>query len=333
MAAIEYQTASHLDTSSLSITSIPPEIRSRIFYFALSPDSVSTTATIKTSAFNYPSLQLTSRLIHNESQVVPFHSFPLALPAIFGSNASATLEALRRMKRWQIKSIRRVELSIIGSVYEGPEAGRVIRFLKDGNDDGKGTVDMACDKLANVGLSPDVAVCFEKASTRVSAESHEDEANQLNIQEESELRELDIKITARDIMNPNAESAVGMEKMLDLESSALFKGLIDGVATDKFNSLRRISINVDLGASLKDQYGKEWAEEWKSQLQQKLNSRTIQLEVDAHHMPEKADTMQGYCKALGGDEDWWGSEYDAINAMMSMPLQQMVAVGWGRVGA
>lgn len=322
---------------------LPPELRHRIFYLCLLPSSPSTPATIKTAARTYLSLQLTSRLVNTETHVLPFQNIPLALPCNFGTNATALLSSLRKMKQWQIHAIRAAEVSVLGSVYDAEEAGRVVRLLRDGVEDSR-------DRWNRIGLSPDVAIVFgEGGRWGEEQQGKEKEDGRIGSGSGSELRELSLTITARDVMAPMADSGVGMEKILDLEKSPFFVELTKSVAEGKFRMLRKVAVNVELGPSLKGAYPKEEVTDWEAKLWSKLNlarhdegvgdspgdgkrdsdTQHARMEVKVHAIfkPSPLTFAAEYFTALGGDGGWWVG-----NTSATMGLTGTASTTWGGVG-
>ena len=267
------------------------------------------------------------------------------------------------MKEWQIKRVRKVEVGVLGSVYEVEEAGKVVRMLRNGREGAREE-----RIVEQCGVSPDVARMFMWRD--VSAEDcriyeGEDkkptngglEENVLYGREHedasatgSRLRELTITITARDVMTPMADSRVGMEKMLDLETSPFFIELLRGLAEGLFRELRKVVVNVELGPSLKEAFSKEKVQEWKEGLWERLNlaresegrsegdcagqeggstkkeAAKGKVKVEVAFNRSALTSASEYFAALGGDELWWG---DSTNTSMGVMASVMLSLSAG----
>jgi hypothetical protein len=256
---------------SIALLTLPTEIRMRIFYLALLPVSIHIEADIRTSAPTYSSLQLTCQSIREETRLLPFQKFPLDSPAHFGTNLSTTIASLRRMQPWQVKAIRRIDLSLMGSVFEIFEAGRVITSLCEGSD----------------------------------------------------LQQLNIQLTARDVMMPMADSVTGMRKALDVDNSPVFTELIKNRTS--IANLRRLNVLLQLGPNFKDDYDNMWAEAWQGDLQKKLNAASgvtlVDVQVSIKRCPKLASIMQAYFTALADDFDWAGSAGEVVAVQASIGAQ------------
>jgi hypothetical protein len=267
--------ASTCCNNSSVLLKIPAEIRMKIFYVALLPISTHIEADIKTAAPTYSSLQLTCRSIREETSLLPFQNFPLDSPAHFGTNLSTTIASLRRMQPWQVQAIRRIDLSLMGSVFEIFEAGRVITALREGSD----------------------------------------------------LQQLSIQLTARDVVMPMADAVTGMRKALDIDTSPVFTELIKNRGA--LANLRRLNVLLQLGPNFKDDYDSKWAEAWQEDLQNKLNAASgvtsVDVQVTVKRCPKLANIMQAYFTALADDFDWEGSagEVVAVQASIGAQLLEM----------
>ncbi len=210
---------------------------------------------------------------------------------------------------------------MLGSVYEAEEAGRVVRALRDGTEDGR-------NRWNRTGLSSDIAVAVVEGGRwgeRMEVNEHKGEYEE--DESGSGLRELTLTITARDVLAPMTESAAGMERMLDLETSPFFIEVAKGLADGVFHRLRSVIVTVELGPSLKRAYLKEDVEEWEHKLWLKLNPVSLgQTDSDGDGKGGKIGEAQHsrmgvkvyttfkpcpltsgaeYFAALGGDEGWW----------------------------
>jgi hypothetical protein len=350
MAAVHITTNTPFSTSTPTpshLLNLPPELRSRIFHFALLSFHPSTTPSLHACASTYLSLQLTSGAIRHETCLLPFRLLPVSEPAVFGSNISTTLRFLGKLRPWQVGAIRRVEISMLGSVFESIEARRVLKYLNVGGE-------RVC--VRNWIGSPDVAVSFfgdgcQEGDGNVQKKENEQQDTGMYA---SDLRELAITIISRDVMTPLADSAVGMEKMLDLDTSPVFGELVQ-LKHEGGWGIREIAIGVELGPSLKGLYGGEWVKGWTDDLRTRLKAMdggsededeketehaahshhdsNANLDAEAHtqsthhqipvqhstktpvnlHItftssPETSAFMSAYFRALGGDEVGWFGE-------------------------
>ena len=316
------QSVSHL-------LNLPPELRHHIFYLSLLPSGASQPASIETASRTYLSLQLTSHLVSNETHLLPFQYLPLALPCNFRTNATALLQSLRKMTKQQVHAIRTAQVSVLGSGYDGEEAARVVRMLRYGTEDSR-------ERWNGIGVSPDVAVVLGEGrwwgeEVKVEEVKEDDWGRNYcsSFDRGSGLRELSLTVTARDVVAPMADSAAGMAKMLELETSPFFVELAQGVADGKFQRLRRVNVNVELGPSLKGAYLEEDVWQWEHDLWSKLNLVSKHSGTASSNSDGKAGQNDGALQArmgvkvqatfksspltpaaacftsLGGDESWW----------------------------
>lgn len=189
-------------TTTFAATSLPPEIRSAIFAHALAPIRPGDIRTIPALA-----LLATSKQIYHETNLLPFQSNAISLPAITDSSTSATLKLLQRLSSRQLNAVRKLDLQLVGSTLDTMAAAKVLRWLRLGNDQW----DLHLNSAARF-LPP---AC-------------------------GDLRELTLTVSSRDIAVPLADCSTGLHKALEVESSPFFNWL----AT--FDHLRKLNVQVRL---------------------------------------------------------------------------------------
>ena len=256
------------------------------------------------------------------------------------------------MTKQQVHTIRTAEVSVLGSVYDGEEAARVVRMLRYATEDSR-------DRWNGIGLSPDVAVVFGEGrwwSEEAKVEEVKEDERGRNYYSSSfnggsGLRELSLTVTARDVVAPMADSAAGMAKMLELETSPFFVELAQGVADGKFQRLRRVNVNVELGPSLKGAYLKEDIWEWEHDLWSKLNlvskhsatagnsdgkggqnddalQARMGVKVQATFNPSPLTPAAEYVTTLGGDESWWTGNTSATGGWGGSSDNELECACW-----
>jgi hypothetical protein len=120
----------------------------------------------------------------------------------------------------------------------------------------------------------------------------------------SELSEIEITITARDILTPAAQGVSIMPETLALDTSPIFSELISGVKSQKFRSLRKVTVKANLGLDAGNLSDPKWVAGWKDSLEEELNrdrneacqtlqKRVIDVEVSFNRSPNPA-TMHYY---------------------------------------
>jgi hypothetical protein len=224
--------ASSTDQNPIGIIPIlylPLELQQLIYHSSLSWADNSKRSTLQTSGKTYLSLQLTCRLIQQETLELPFQLFPLSFPVDWGTNSYSMLHCCHLLQAWQLKMIRRAEIAILGCNFDAGEGRKVLQYLMNGNE----------------GDFPSVG--------------------------QSELSEIEITITARDVLTPAAEGVKGMAETLALDTSPVLSELINGVRSQKLKALRRVVVKANLGMDVGDQYDQDWVAQWKDSLVKKLN--------------------------------------------------------------
>lgn len=160
-------------SATLSLTTLPPEVRSAIFEDALAPNRSSDIRTV-------PGLSLlgTSKQIYDETRLVPFQSNTVSLPTITDSSTDATLQLLQRLSTKQLNAIRKLDLQVIGSTLDATAGTKVLRLMRLANDQWD--------------LNLDSSALFLPAY-------------------EGDLQELALTVSSRDIAIPLADCRTGLQ--------------------------------------------------------------------------------------------------------------------------
>ena len=315
-------TTTHKPPQSPTLLTLPSELRHLIFNLSLLP-SPSTKPTIQTSSPTYLSLQLTCHHIKTETYLLPFHAFPLSIPVKSSSNVSSILQFLRRLQERQIWGTRYLDLEVLGIDFDAETAGKVFKWLKEGREG-------VYETWERRSLSREMVFTFanswgegwegELERRHWGLQKHEVGEKEGNLKGGigSELREITITVTARHVAVSSAESAVGIRQMLDLETSLLFRELIDGVVCGGFGGLRKVVVELVLWGSLKGEYSTEFVEEWKWRLWGKLNTRAVDLRKVGCDARSKIDGDEAFCE---------GRRREVDVAVVAKPRLSAVQVG------
>lgn len=299
-----------------TLLTLPSELRIDILRLALHPLSTHVEPDIKTAASTYVALQLTCRSVREDTSLPPFRYLPLISPMDFGSDVSTTVDFLRSLRPWQISAIKTVNLCLMGSMYEIFEGGKAVAYLKNEQD---------AINVATAGMSPDVICALAdgliEEELELDSQAHPEDV----LQQSSGLQELNIQITARDVVTPMADAVVGMRRSLDVDASPVFAELIKGRTS--LPNLRKLDVLLQLSPNFKDEYHESWALGWQADLQNKLNDvsslAAVQVNVTVKRCPKLVSVMQEYFTALAGDSDWWEDEVDSVPDTMGSQLMDL----------
>jgi hypothetical protein len=164
--------------ATLTLTTLPSEIRASIFDFALRSSNNQAFANVQELG-----LLGTSKQIHQETHLLPFQINALACPAVTDSSTSATDKVLHRLSWQQRNAIRRVELQVTGSTLDQTAAAKIFKYLRLG----------ACDGDVDSGVG------------HLTLPSYD-----------GQLRKVELTVSARDIAVPLADCRVGLQQALNI---------------------------------------------------------------------------------------------------------------------
>ncbi|KAJ9605107.1 hypothetical protein H2200_010497 [Cladophialophora chaetospira] len=262
-----WRTSEALPTSQL--LGLPAELRQRIFEYVFTTDSVfppqkdvnparllgligyqhqlygpgSTKLGLISDSVK---AMLLCRRLYQETRLMPLQVNPVQPLPVMGSNTTATKRFLDKCKAGQRRAIRKMELHLLASVTEAWSLQSILRSVADVHDPAEELEDVP----RGAGNSE-----FDTSCTEINV-------RQSDLHGSSNLRQLAITVTTRDLLLAQADSLVGLLHVLTVppacEAStrpstpfACTASWVSEIA--HFKSLRRLTLVIEASAVVANQ--------------------------------------------------------------------------------
>ncbi len=244
------------------------------------------------------------RQLHHETRLLPFQVNLVSAPAGMGSNTTATKEFLDRLKPFQRCAIRKLELHLLASVTEAWSLRSILRSIADDADpvEHRRFISSRC-----VGRMDNTHTEKQQDTVPMGADAHGS----------SDLRELTIFITTRDLLLAHAESSIGMQHMLTVPSDLSARPITPFACTASWvteglvylASLRRLTIVIEASAYVASQVTAQEKEDFSKFVELALPSTDVAVQWKVQqNMILSSDESDEWASLL-----WFGDTIESHN--------------------
>lgn len=210
---------------------------------------------------------LLCRQLHYETRLLPFQVNLVRAPAVMGSNTTATKDFLERLKPFQRSAIRKLELHLLASVTEAWSLRSILRSIAD-----------VSDSVEHRRFLPER--CTKNFDNSLTERQQEGILVGASVHGNSDLRELTISMTTRDLLLAQGESLAGLLHILTVPSTTPFACAASWVTEglSYLRSLRRLSIVIEASVSVASQVTAEERDQFSGFVQSVLPSTHIAVQ-------------------------------------------------------